>query len=630
MTRNTGPQFHERTPSTISDYALIGNLRTAALVSREGSIDWFCPQRFDHPACFSALLGDDRHGCWQLAPQAFAGRGRVAIGEGAAKPHTAKSHVERWYHPETLLLRTRYRDATGEVEVLDFMPVAAESHIIRQVRGLRGNVAMTMRCLPRFNYGQREARLSPRQQGLCHQLVFADTETEGAALTLVADVKIATDAEGGGVASAVFSVTAGQQHTFILSTAEDGAAMDLDAVKHCERECIAWWQQWACQCNYRGPWREAVIRSLITLKAMSYQPTGAIIAAPTTSLPEVPQGGANWDYRYTWLRDASLTLNVLLSSGFADEAEHWRCWLAGAVKQSHGKLNALYNIDGRLPQQSEQIIAHLPGYQGSEPVRMGNAASEQYQLDLWGEVVQVLHLARRAGLEVEPEIWELQCQMLENLMVDWRQPDAGIWESRDAPRHFVHSKLWAWVAFDHSIQDAEQFNLAAPLERWKASREEVRAEVLSRGLAPEGNYFVRSYGECEVDAALLLIPLLSFLPADDPRVVATVAKIERDHCTAEGFVYRNPVGAHAHREGVFIPCCFWLANYYVLVGRQEQARALFEKLLAIRNDVGLLAEEYDPGTARLLGNFPQSFSALGLVNTARLIAGESEVEHGGR
>lgn len=588
----------------IENYALIGNLHTAALISRGGSIDWFCPGRFDSPACFAALVGEAGHGFWLLAPRADSIR-----------------DTAREYLADTLLLKTTFTTDTGVVEVLDYMPLQCGCHMVREVHCLSGTATMEMELLPRFHYGRYQAAVQVPAAG---EFILQHGQER---LRVVTDLPVAAT-ESGGVRGQ-FALAQAERGFFLLTSDADGGRMApmLD-IATAATGCARWWRDWVAQCTYQGPWREAVVRSLIVLKAMTYAPTGAIVAAPTTSLPEVPGGSANWDYRFTWPRDAALVLDVLLRCGYKDEAEHWRHWLDDAVSGSEGHLKTLYTIDGEVS-TDEVILEWLPGFNGARPVRAGNDADHQFQLDLRGEVIEMLHLARKAGVAIEAEIWELQCRILTYVEREWQQPDAGIWESRAEWQHYTHSKVFAWAAFDRSIHDAETYGLPAPVHRWRRLRDQIKEEVLVKALSADNTHFVRYYGCHEVDASLLMIPLLGFLPADDPRVIATVTEIERHFCTAERFVYRNPVSEHAGREGIFILCTFWLADYYMIAGHHREAIALFERLLQIRNDLGLLAEEYDPAGRKFLGNYPQSFSHLGLVKSALLIGEHQHVEFSG-
>lgn len=609
LTETEAPANASATDSVpLEDYALIGNLHSAALISRAGSIDWFCPGRFDSPACFAALLGRRQHGFWNLAPSGGTVR-----------------RITREYLDRTLLLKTTYLTTTGTVEVLDYMPLQCGCHMVREVKVLEGVVTMETHLLPRFGYGRYQARVEEVGHiGAPCEMILQHEQDR---LRLVTNTVVVATETGG--AYGEFLLEAGEAVYFLLTSDADGGdiapALDIDTTAS---QCADWWRAWADQCTYRGPWREEVVRSLIILKAMTYAPTGAIVAAPTTSLPEVFGGSANWDYRYTWPRDAALVLDVLLRCGYKSEAEAWRKWLVKAVSGSEGTLKTLYTIDGKII-KDETILDWLPGYGGARPVRVGNEADQQFQLDLRGEVIETLHLARKSGVELDPETWELQCRILGYVEHEWRDPDAGIWEARAEWKHYTHSKVFAWAAFDRSIHDAEAYQLPAPLDRWRQIRDQIKTDILAKAVHPTRNFFVRFYGDNEVDASLLMIPLLGFLPPDDLRVVATVTEIERHFCSPEGFVYRNPLAPHAAKEGAFLLCTCWLADYYMIAGREMHARRIFESLLRVCNDVGLLAEEYNPQYKALCGNFPQSFSHLSLVKSALLIGGHQKVEFSG-
>jgi len=577
--------------SPIEDYALLSNLRCAALVSRAGSIDWFCLGQFDAPACFSALLGNEKHGRWHISPC------------------SDNAEVKRQYQKDTLILEASFSTDTGMVRVIDAMPVSDECHIIRQVECIAGSMAMHMQCSPRFEYGQHQPHLEERGR----DVIFEWNDEQ---LRLRANTSLTCDSVS---ACSQFEIQAGEKIWFILSYLNPDQVIPPvpDAEKALSR-CAHWWHNWISRCQYRGRWEETVKRSLITLKAMTFEPSGGMVAAPTTSLPEVPGGTSNYDYRFCWLRDAAFALKVLLNEGYQEEACAWCEWLLKAVDQHDGHLHALYTIHATVAPE-EQTLHWLPGYQNSKPVRSGNAASQQYQLDVRGELIEVLHLARRSGLELHGDIWELQCDILARLRERWREPDTGIWEFRTICDHLTHSKVLAWVAYDRCIHDAEDYNLPAPLDEWRQQREELRADILKNGVDPDGGHFTQRYGYSDVDASLLMIPLVGFLPADDPRMQATVAKIELDLCSG-GLVRRYRSGDQANIEGMFLACSFWLADVYWLAGRHRDAEAMFLRLLGLCNDVGLLAEEYDIDKGQQLGNFPQGLSHLALISTARLIA----------
>ena len=583
-------------PLPIEKYALIGDCHTAALVGSDGSIDWLCLPRFDSGACFAALLGGPEHGRWLLAP--------------AAEPRSAR----RRYRGDTLILETDFDTADGSVRVIDFMPLSDHRwDIVRIVQGLSGRVTVRMELRVRFDYGS----IVPwaHRSGEILLLTAGPDTLELAASVAVEGENMKTVAE--------FRVSAGERQSFVLnyrpSHIETREAIDADqALTETERQ----WREWSDRCIYHGRWRDSVLRSLITLKALTYQPTGGLIAAPTTSLPERPGGVRNWDYRYCWLRDATFALNALLLAGYEDEAAAWREWLLRAVAGSPDDLQILYGVTG-VRRLDEYEVAWLPGYEKSAPVRLGNAAVKQFQLDVYGEVMDTLHLARAAGLPPEPEAWKVQVALLKFLETHWEHPDDGLWEVRGEPRHFTHSKIMAWVAFDRAIKDAEQDGLEGPIERWRQLRSAIHAQVCENGFDSNLNSFVQSYDSTHLDASLLLIPQVGFLPADDPRVTGTIAAIERN-LMVDGLVLRystaTDVDALPAGEGTFLPCSFWLADSYLLTGRRQEGEALFERLLSLSNDVGLFAEEYDARAKRMLGNFPQALTHMALVNTARLLS----------
>jgi GH15 family glucan-1,4-alpha-glucosidase len=583
-------------PLPIENYALIGDCHTAALVGSDGSIDWFCVPRFDSGACFAALLGGPEHGRWLLAP--------------AAEPR----RVRRRYRGETLILETDFDTGEGSVRVIDFMPLSDHRwDIVRIVEGLSGRVRLGMDLRARFDYGSivpwvhRSGEVLLLTAGPDTLELTASVAVKGENMTTVAD----------------FSVSAGERQSFVLNYrpahADTRGAIDAEQAL---TETEGLWQEWSGRCTYRGRWRESVRRSLITLKALTYKPTGGLIAAPTTSLPEQLGGVRNWDYRYCWLRDATFTLNALLLAGYEDEAAAWREWLLRAVAGSPDDLQILYGVTG-VRRLDEYEVAWLPGYEKSLPVRLGNAAAKQFQLDVYGEVMDTLHLARGAGLPPEPEAWKVQVALLKFLESHWEHPDDGLWEVRGPRLHFTHSKIMAWVAFDRAIKDAEQDSLEGPIERWRQLRDTIHAQVCESGFDSIRNSFVQSYDSTHLDASQLLIPQVGFLPADDPRVVGTIAAIERS-LVVDGLVLRystaTNVDALPPGEGTFLPCSFWLADSYLLSGRREEGEALFERLLSLSNDVGLFAEEYDPRSKRMLGNFPQALTHMALVNTARLLS----------
>jgi GH15 family glucan-1,4-alpha-glucosidase len=577
----------------IEDYALIGDTHTAALVGRNGSIDWLCLPRFDSGACFAALLGDSANGRWLLAPRG------------------GDQSTTRRYRDDTLLLETQFGTAEGAVRVVDFLPIRRESpHLVRIVEGLRGRVEMDMELVLRFDYGKTIPWVR-RMDGALVAVAGPDA--------VILRTPVQTTGRGLST-TARFTVQAGDRVPFVLSwfPSHRPPPAEVDAFSALA-DTDRWWRSWSARCTYAGPWREAVVRSLVTLKALTYAPTGGIVAAPTTSLPEWPGGTRNWDYRFCWLRDATFTLYALMHGGYREEAASWRDWLLRAVAGDASQLQILYGLGGerRIP---EAEIPWLDGYEGSRPVRVGNQAVEQLQLDVFGEVMDALYVARRHGLHPEPAAWRLQRHLVQHLEAAWQMPDNGIWEIRGDRRPFTHSRVMAWVALDRSIKAAESLGLDAPLDRWRRIRREIHAEVCDRGYDADRGSFVQSYGSSALDASLLLIPLVGFLPASDPRVEGTVRAIEKE-LMVDGFVLRYRTGERGPDglppgEGAFLPCTFWLADAYAQMGRVAEAGRLFESLLAVRNDVGLLSEEYDPGLRRLVGNFPQAFSHVALVNTA--------------
>jgi GH15 family glucan-1,4-alpha-glucosidase len=583
-------------PLPIEDYALIGDCHTAAMVGRDGSIDWLCFPRFDSAACFAALLGEPKHGRWLIAPVAPVGSS------------------QRRYRDGTMILETEFETAQGAVRIIDFMPLSDERwDLVRIVEGLRGEVALRMELIIRFGYGSVVPWVRRVDDTV---LATAGPDT----LELRADVPV----EGENMKTvAEFTVCQGDRRSFSLNyrPSYEAARKALDP-EHSLLVSAKQWQSWAERCTYQGRWRDAVVRSLMTLKALTYAPTGGIVAAPTTSLPERQSGTRNWDYRYCWLRDATFTLNALLLTGYHDEAFGWQEWLLRAVAGSPEDLQVLYSVTGER-RIEEYELGWLPGYCGAAPVRVGNAATKQFQLDVYGEVMDTLHLARAAGLKPEAAAWRIQVALLGFLELNWEQPDEGIWEVRGQRRHFTHSKVMVWVAFDRAVKDAEFFGLDGPVERWRQARDAVHAQVCAMGFDARANSFVQYYGSPHLDAALLLIPLVGFLPADDPRVRGTVAAIERD-LLVDGLVRRystaSDVDGLPPGEGTFLPCSFWLADSLVLTGRREEGEALFERLLLLRNDLGLLPEEYDARARRMLGNFPQALTHMALVNTARLLS----------
>ncbi|GAA0496606.1 glycoside hydrolase family 15 protein [Streptomyces sp. NPDC046215] len=585
----------------IEDYALIGDLQTAALVGRDGSIDWLCLPRFDSPACFAALLGDRDNGHWRLAP---AGAGEC---------------TRRAYAEDSLVLETFWETDTGSVKVTDFMPQRDTApDVVRIVEGLSGSVDMLGVLRLRFDYGSAIPWMR-RTDG--HRVAVAGPDSAW----LRSEPPVHTYGQDFSTRSE-FTVSQGDSVAFVLTWhPSHHPRPPLIDPHESLRHSLEDWRTWAARCAYRGPHREAVVRSLITLKALTYAPTGGIVAAPTTSLPEEIGGVRNWDYRYCWLRDSTLTLGALLSAGYDEEACAWRDWLLRAAAGNPADLQIMYGLAGerRLP---EAELPWLAGYERSAPVRIGNSAVHQLQLDVYGEVMDSLYVARRAGMGAEPHSWNMQRAFMEFIRDHWREPDEGLWEVRGPRRHFVHSKVMAWVAADRAVRTLEADPaLGGDLDGWRAIREAVHREVCEKGYDAERGTFTQSYGSSELDAATLLIPQVGFLPPDDPRVVGTVDAIRRD-LTLHGLVRRysvegRPVDGLPGGEGVFLVCSFWLADALYLTGRAKEARALFERLLTLRNDVGLLAEEYDPVARRQLGNFPQAFSHIGLVGTALALTG---------
>ncbi|WP_053800569.1 glycoside hydrolase family 15 protein [Streptomyces rimosus] len=580
----------------IEDHALIGDLQTAALIGRDGSVDWLCLPHFDSAACFAALLGDRENGHWLLAPAASDARS------------------ERSYRDDTLVLDTVWHTGTGSVKVTDFMPQRDRApDLVRIVEGLEGEVAMQGVLRLRFDYGLVVPWV--RHVGRCRVAVAGP---DSAWLRTEPDVE--TYGQGFSTRSD-FTVAAGERVAFILTwhPSHEPRPAEIDPYEALEHT-LEDWRAWAAHCRYNGPYRAEVLRSLITLKALTFAPTGGIVAAPTTSLPEELGGVRNWDYRFCWLRDSTLTLNSLITAGYTEEAAAWRDWLLRAVAGNPADLQIMYGLGGerRLP---ETELPWLGGYAGSKPVRIGNAAVEQRQLDVYGGVLDSFHTARIAGLPSKPHAWNIQRSLLDFLESHWREPDEGLWEVRGPRRHFVHSKIMAWVAADRALKAVEIHpDLEGDVERWRAMRDAVHREVCEKGFDPERNTFTQSYGSDQLDAATLLIPRLGFLPADDPRVIGTVDAV-REELTHEGLIRRYSTDGRAvdglpGSEGTFLVCSFWLAEALHLTGRREEAQKLFDRLLRLPNDLGLLAEEYDPVSGRQLGNFPQAFSHVGLIGTA--------------
>jgi GH15 family glucan-1,4-alpha-glucosidase len=586
----------------LEDYALLGDTQTAALVGRNGSIDWLCMPRFDSPACFAALLGDNSHGRWLLAPQGG---------------HPAQA---RRYRGRSLVLETEYRTAGGRARVVECMPPRQRNpDLVRVVEGLEGEVRFEMDLVIRFDYGS----IVPWVRKVDNVLRAIGGPD---ALSLWSPVPL----EGVNLRTrAAFTVRKGERLPFLLAwhpSYERGVRVDpLAAVE----ETAAWWEHWSGKCTYDGEWPEQVLRSLITLKALTFAPSGGIVAAATTSLPEQIGGVRNWDYRYCWLRDATFTLYAFLVGGYTEEAVAWRNWLLRAVAGDPADLQIMYGAAGER-RLAEFELPWLAGYECSAPVRVGNAAAEQLQLDVYGELMDAMYVALRAGVEPDPAAWALQRTLIGFLESLWNEPDEGIWEVRGPRRHFTHSKAMAWVAFDRAIKIAEEFGHEAPLDRWRAVRSRIHAQVCERGFDPGRNTFTQYYGTTEVDASLLMLPLVGFLDASDPRIAGTVAAIESD-LLRDGFLLRYRTAVDRQHvdglppgEGAFLACTFWLADTYALQGRHGEAHRLFERLTGLANDLGLLSEEYDHVRGRLVGNFPQAFSHVSLVNTARNLSRMSD------
>jgi GH15 family glucan-1,4-alpha-glucosidase len=582
-------------PERIEDYALLGDLQTAALVGRSGSVDWLCFPRFDSSSCFAALLGGPNEGRWVIAPT-------------SGGPATT-----RRYRDNTLILESEWETRDGRVRVIDFMPPReTKPDIVRIVEGVDGRVEMRTEFTIRFDY----ANCVPWVRRLDDETLIAVGGPDGIVL------RTPVDLEPEGMShNATFTVEVGERVPFVLTWFPSNERLPKPvepevALDQTER----YWRSWLHGCAYDGEYGNHVRTSLLVLKALTYRPTGGIVAAPTTSLPELIGGGRNWDYRYCWLRDATFTLLALMNAGFLDEAKAWRNWLLRAVAGDPAKAQILYGVGGQR-RIYEYELDWMPGYAGSKPVRIGNAAHAQFQLDVYGEVMDALHQARDHGLPADDHAWSLQRTLMDFLEGAWDQPDEGIWEVRGPRRDFTHSKVLAWVGFDRAVDTVERFGLPGPVERWRRARAEIHAEVLREAFDVERNTFVQSYGSDDLDASTLLIPLVGFLPGDDPRVLGTIDAIQRE-LTRDGFVERyeprtrNEVDGLEGGEGIFLPCSFWLVDALLLAGREDEARALFEKLLGVSNDLGLLAEEYDPMAKRQLGNFPQAFTHVGLVNSA--------------
>jgi GH15 family glucan-1,4-alpha-glucosidase len=590
----------------IEDYGLIGDLHTAALVSRAGDVDWVCFPRFDSAACFAALLGDEENGHWTVAPQ---------VGGDA---------TSRRYRGESLVLEHEWVTPDGTVRVIDFMPPRDDlPDLVRIVEGVSGSVAMRSTLRMRLDYGHITPWVRHANGDLCATAgpdslwLRSPIDMHGENMATVGDFTIKQGDRVG------FSLTWCPSHE-----SEPRPVDPEKALKNSEK----YWKQWASRAQYEGSdYRDAVVRSLVTLKALTYLPTGGIVAAATTSLPEQLGGERNWDYRYCWLRDATMTLHALVGSGYHDEAKAWREWLVRAVAGDPKDMQIMYGIDGSR-RLIEYELPWLAGYENSKPVRVGNAASEQLQLDVYGEVMDSFEVARAAGLAVEQDAWSVQQLIMEYLEGHWRDPDNGLWEMRGDRQRFTHSKVMTWVAVDRAIRGVEEWHLDGPLDRWKALRSEIHADVLTHGFDNEQNSFVQSYGSHDLDAALLLVPAVGFLPGDDPRVIGTIEAIQKQ-LQVDGFVRRYLTAEGTGDDGLsgeeatFIVCTFWLADALCLAGRHDEARQTFERILDLRNDLGLLSEEYDVGKHRLIGNVPQAYSHVGVVNTARNLSRQGGPAH---
>jgi GH15 family glucan-1,4-alpha-glucosidase len=589
--------------SRIEDYGLIGDCETAALVGCDGSIDWLCWPAFDSDACFAALLGTSKNGRWLIAPV-----------EDVVS-------TSRRYWDNTLILETQFETESGTVAMIDFMPPRGEaSDVIRLVRGIKGSVKMRMELVIRFGMGADIPWVKRTEDGALLAISGPDmtvlrtpVKLCGEDMTTVAD----------------FEVREGETVPFVLTYDESHLALPdpIDPAQALQ-DTEDFWLDWCSRCTYEGDSRDLVMRSLITLKALTYEPTGGIVAAPTTSLPEKLGGARNWDYRYCWLRDATFTLLALMNSGYTDEASAWHNWLLRAAAGAPGNMQIMYGIRGQR-RLLEWQAGWLPGYEGAQPVRIGNAAHAQLQLDVYGELIDAFHQSRMTKLKLDEGTWDLECTVLDHLAEVWDQPDHGIWERRDEGRHYVFSKVMTWVAFDRGVKSAEMFGFKAPLDRWKALREVIHRDVCEKGFDPTLNSFVESYGAKWLDASVLLLPAVGFLPGSDARVRGTIAAIERD-MMRDGFVLRHDPREITSEiqpiEGAFLACSLWLADAYVLAGEIDKAQTLFDRVVGVANDLGLLAEEFDSGAGRQTGNFPQALTHIALINTAHNL---SDARHAG-
>jgi GH15 family glucan-1,4-alpha-glucosidase len=579
----------------IEDYGFIGDTHTGALVGLNGSIDWLCTPRFDSDACFAALLGTDKNGCWKI---------------GATDALVRCSHR---YRGDSLILETLFETATGEVRLIDFMPPKGRYRdVVRVVEGVRGWVNLESKLIIRFDYGMTIPWVKRADHG---------TEAIAGPNALVLRCDVPTFGEDLSTVSR-FSVGEGERKSFVLTWYPSHHPLpEPISADQSLAETEEYWREWSSRCTYRGEWREAVMRSLLTLKGLTYAPTGGIVAALTTSLPEKLGGVRNWDYRFCWLRDATFTLYSLMQAGYAQEAADWSHWLLRAVAGDPAQLQIMYGVAGER-RLTEVQLHHLSGYENSAPVRIGNAASEQLQLDVFGEVMDAMHLAREMKIDCDPAYWHLQRHLVDYVEANWTQPDEGIWEIRGPRRHFTHSKVMAWVAIDRAVRAVEEFGLDGPGDRWRALRQTIHDEICARGYNAARGAFTQFYGSDQLDASVLMIPLVGFLPATDERVASTIRLIEKE-LVFDGYVARyhpeesGNVDGLPPGEGAFLPCSFWLVDCLHLMGREKEARDMFERLLAIRTPLGLIAEEYETTRGRLIGNFPQAFTHVGLINTAR-------------
>lgn len=580
-------------PCNIEDYGLIGDCETAALVGRDGSIDWLCWPAFDSEACFSALLGTSKNGRWLIAPS-----------EDITK-------TSRRYWDNTLILETLFETADGAVAVIDFMPPrGSASDIVRLVRGVRGRIKLRMELVIRFGFGMDIPWVRRTEDGALLAICGPDmTVLRTPVETRGEDMKTVAEFEVGEGETIPFVLTYGPSHLEVPAPIDPAQAL---------QDTRDFWTEWSRHCTYDGENRDLVMRSLITLKALTFAPTGGMVAAPTTSLPEKLGGARNWDYRYCWLRDATFTLLALMNSGYTEEASAWHNWLLRAVAGSPGNMQIMYGIMGQR-RLLEWEANWLPGYEGAQPVRVGNAAHAQLQLDVYGELIDAFHQSRVAELKLDEGSWDLECTVLDHLAEVWDQPDHGIWERRGDGAHYVSSKVMTWVAFDRGIKSAEKFGFKAPLERWRSLRDDIHREVCEKGFDRNLNSFVMCYGSQWLDASILLLPSVGFLPAHDPRVLGTLAAIEK-YMMRDGFVLRHDPREISDEiqpiEGAFLACTLWLADAYVLAGEIAQAQILFDRVVGIANDLGLLAEEFDSGVGRQTGNFPQALTHIALINTA--------------